>query len=180
MALAMTAMFFTTPLAIFVVYLNATATEIGPWRSWADTHFLYSRVEQVPSIIWRSDHLTVVSFELTRWAAPFCALIFFAYFGFAQEARRNYRTAYEALARRVGLGRFLPQPSVGKSFASSSRPTLPKPKESPQSQASHAIPLRPARLSLASTAAPSESQASFYPEDKVDAEAYGAHVVDMG
>ncbi|TFK65312.1 fungal pheromone STE3G-protein-coupled receptor [Pluteus cervinus] len=90
MALAMVEMMCTTPLAIFVIWLNATTTPIEPWVSWADTHFDYERVEQIPSIIWRGNHLMVISFELTRWAAPFCAITFFCFFGFAQEARRNY------------------------------------------------------------------------------------------
>lgn len=108
MALSMSEMLCTTPLAVFVIYLNATATEIGPWRSWEDTHFAYSRVEQIPGLFWRSNHQLAISMELTRWVAPFCAIVFFAFFGFAQEAQRNYRIAYLALAKRVP---FLPSTS---------------------------------------------------------------------
>jgi pheromone a factor receptor len=123
MALAMTAMLCTTPVACLVVYLNATATEIGPWRGWADTHFMYSRVEQIPSLIWRSSHQTVIAFELTRWAGPFCAVVFFAYFGFAQEARKHYRLALGAVGgafwRGVGaLG--VRRPAAGFFAATSS------------------------------------------------------------
>ncbi|KAJ7440959.1 pheromone receptor Rcb2 B44 [Mycena latifolia] len=153
MALAMTEMLCTTPIAIFVVYLNATATEIGPWRSWADTHFMYSRVGQVPSFLWSSQPGTVIAFELTRWAAPFCAFVFFAFFGFAQEARRHYRLAYEGALRRVGLARFLPTSTTS---TASSMPRYEPPKAA-------AIPLRPARtasiVSLTSTAGYPESSA---------------------
>ncbi|KAJ7278230.1 pheromone receptor [Mycena rebaudengoi] len=36
--------------------------------------------------------------------APFCALVFFVFFGFAVEARKNYRTAFWALWDRSGRG----------------------------------------------------------------------------
>jgi hypothetical protein len=103
MALAMTEIIFTTPLAIFMIWLNATATPIGPWRSWEDTHFAFSRVEQIPSIFWRTNRLLVVAFEFSRWVTPLCALVFFAFFGFADEAKRHYRIAFWWLAKPFGL-----------------------------------------------------------------------------
>lgn len=103
MALAMTDIFFTVPLAAFTIWLDVTATPVGPWISWADTHFDYSRVEQIPAVIWRQDRLIVVCMEFTRWSAPFCALVFFAYFGFAEEAKKNYKRLFNAARKAVGL-----------------------------------------------------------------------------
>ncbi|KAF8218915.1 pheromone receptor [Tricholoma matsutake] len=103
MALAATEVLFTTPQAIFMMWLNATATPVGPWRSWADTHFAFSRVEQIPAILWRENHLLALAFELSRWVAPFCALIFFIFFGFADEARKNYRKAFWYFAKPLGF-----------------------------------------------------------------------------
>ncbi|KAJ6629055.1 fungal pheromone STE3G-protein-coupled receptor [Mycena sp. CBHHK59/15] len=103
MALATTEICFTTPLAIFTIYLNAVVTPVGPWVSFADTHFDYGRVEQFPAFLWRAEPLNVAAIELTRWASPFCALVFFAFFGFAVEARKHYRTAFWAVAKRVGF-----------------------------------------------------------------------------
>ncbi|KAJ7585827.1 pheromone receptor Rcb2 B44 [Mycena floridula] len=120
MALAVTDIVFTVPLAIFTVWLNVTAEPIGPWRSWADTHFAYSRVEQFPSILYRRNHLLVVALELTRWVNPLCAIVFFVYFGFAQEARRHYRLAFWAIAKR--FGQYKPPTSFVKPLSS---PTLP-------------------------------------------------------
>lgn len=114
MALAMTEVSCTTPLSIFVIVLNATTTPIGPWRSWSDTHFDYSRVEQYPAVLWRSNYLLVVSLELSRWIAPVCALVFFAFFGFAQEARKNYRVGFDYVTRNLGLSSFLTQSSSMK------------------------------------------------------------------
>ncbi|KAF8884494.1 fungal pheromone STE3G-protein-coupled receptor [Infundibulicybe gibba] len=110
MALAMTEILFTTPLAAFSIWLNATATPIGPWRSWADTHFNYSRVRLIPAILWRSNRLLSASMEFSRWVVPLCALIFFVFFGFADEARRHYRLAFWAVVKRLGF-KPAPKPS---------------------------------------------------------------------
>ena len=99
MALAMTEIMLTSPLAIFTIVLNATSTEIGPWRSWDDTHFAYSRIEQIPALLWRSHHLLVVSMELTRWLAPATAVTFFLFFGFAEEARKQYCSLFLRIKR---------------------------------------------------------------------------------
>ncbi|KAF8630091.1 hypothetical protein AX17_005489 [Amanita inopinata Kibby_2008] len=107
-ALAMTEMMFITPLAIVIIVLNATTTKIGPWISWENTHYAYSRVEQIPGFIWRSNQLLVVSMELTRWSAPFCAFVFFAFFGFAEEARKHYCMVFDTIKNKVGLGRRSP------------------------------------------------------------------------
>jgi pheromone a factor receptor len=103
MALAMTEMMCTVPLAIFVIVLNATTSTIGPWRSWDNTHLAFSRIEQIPGVLWRSNRLLVVSMELTRWISPFCAFVFFLFFGFAQEARKNYRLLFNQVAKRLGF-----------------------------------------------------------------------------
>nr|AAR99648.1 7-transmembrane pheromone receptor Bar3 [Schizophyllum commune] len=103
MALAMTEMCCTVPLGIFVIVLNCTSTPIEPWVSLKATHYWYSRVDQYPAVVWRSSHLVVVCNELTRWLAPVSAMLFFAYFGFAQEARRNYAAAWAWACRALGL-----------------------------------------------------------------------------
>ncbi|KAJ7902933.1 fungal pheromone STE3G-protein-coupled receptor, partial [Mycena leptocephala] len=98
MALATTAILLTTPLGIFAIWLNLTATPVGPWRSLADTHFMFSRVESIPALFWRGSPLLVTALEFTRWTAPLTALVFFAFFGFAVEARKNYASAFTAVA----------------------------------------------------------------------------------
>ncbi|KAF9441476.1 pheromone receptor [Macrolepiota fuliginosa MF-IS2] len=92
MALAMTELMLTMPLAAFVIWLNATAEPIEPWVNWADTHFRYSRVEMYPALLWRRSSIFVASMEFTRWVVPACVFIFFGFFGFAEEARKNYVT----------------------------------------------------------------------------------------
>ncbi|KAJ7642964.1 fungal pheromone STE3G-protein-coupled receptor, partial [Mycena polygramma] len=93
MALSFTAILLTTPLGIFAIWLNLTATPVGPWRSLSDTHFMFSRVEEVPAFFWRGVRLVEVGIEFTRWTAPLTALVFFGFFGFAIEARKHYSIA---------------------------------------------------------------------------------------
>ncbi|KAJ7655531.1 pheromone A receptor-domain-containing protein [Mycena rosella] len=97
-ALALASTLLTAPLGALAIYLNLTASPVGPWRSLSDTHFMFGRVEKFPAILWRGNHLLGIALELKRWASPACALIFFGFFGFAVEARRNYGLLLAALA----------------------------------------------------------------------------------
>ncbi|KAJ7749701.1 pheromone B alpha 1 receptor, partial [Mycena metata] len=102
MCLASTDLMFTIPLGIWVLWVNVKVVGISPWISWADTHSNFSRVATVPGLFWRADINTVASLETTRWVTVACALLFFGYFGFADEAIKNYRSAFSSVARRMG------------------------------------------------------------------------------
>lgn len=78
------------------------ANGVEPWKGWEDTHSNFSRVVQYPSVLWRSDPQVVVAQELSRWSVVACAFIFFGFFGFADEARKNYRNAFSSVAKRMG------------------------------------------------------------------------------
>jgi len=93
----------TVPLGAYAIYLNAADHGIRPWKGWADTHSHFSRVDQIPALLWRSNHITEVSLELSRWLCVICAIVFFAFFGFAEEARKNYRSAIQTVTQKVGL-----------------------------------------------------------------------------
>jgi pheromone a factor receptor len=101
MALACTEILCTTPLAIFMTYLN-TLQGVVPYTSWADVHYDYSRVGQYLAIDWQSDRKTAVALELGRWLPTVCAFVFFMFFGFAEEARKNYRATYRTLRKFLG------------------------------------------------------------------------------
>jgi len=79
----------TIPIALWALIVNGAILEVYPWVSWADTHWGYSRVLQYP----RSFVLPIImySLETSRWSAVLCAFVFFGFFGFSEEARRNYR-----------------------------------------------------------------------------------------
>ncbi|KAF8884493.1 STE3-like pheromone receptor [Infundibulicybe gibba] len=103
MSLATIDIVCTTPLAAYGLYLNATTRPIYPWKSWADIHFDWYTIDAIPSLVWRKSHVQVLTLELSRWSIVFCAFAFFAFFGFADEARKNYRRAYYAILKRLGI-----------------------------------------------------------------------------
>lgn len=103
MFLATVELLFNTPISSYGIYLNSTSETIQPWKSWANVHFDWLAVELIPAVLWRANHLTVISIELSRWSTIFCAVIFFVFFGFANEARKHYRLAYCAVAKRFGM-----------------------------------------------------------------------------
>ncbi|KAH8114854.1 pheromone A receptor-domain-containing protein [Phellopilus nigrolimitatus] len=102
MVLAMMDTFLTVPLASFAIWLNAVESTISPWHGLADAHFDFSAVDQIPAVLWRLSKWTVLSFYLDRWFIIFCAAVFFAFFGFAEESRKNYYKIYWTIAKRFG------------------------------------------------------------------------------
>jgi hypothetical protein len=91
----------TIPLGTYFIVRDAKAG-VTPWKGWADTHSHYSAIPQVAGFIWKNDPQTVHDLELFRWLLVACAFIFFAFFGFGDEARQNYRRVYTSLAIRIG------------------------------------------------------------------------------
>jgi pheromone a factor receptor len=102
MALAGVDLLCTVPLATWSLYNNMTAYNVHPWLSWEDTHSNFSRVVQYPRVLYSLDPLAIVGLEVTRWSVVACGMIFFAFFGFADEARRHYRLAFNSVAKRMG------------------------------------------------------------------------------
>ena len=102
-ALSVVQIFTTFPVSIFSFYVSAHVLTVHPWISWEDTHADYSFVGQVPSFVWRADPISVVNLELIRWPVVAAAFLFFGFFGFAEEARRNYRKAYSFASSSLRL-----------------------------------------------------------------------------
>ncbi|KAJ7711550.1 pheromone A receptor-domain-containing protein [Mycena metata] len=171
-ALALTDLLCTVPLAAFTIYLNATASPISPWISFADTHFDFGRVEQIPHVLWAADRNSSIAVELTRWASPFCALAFFAFFGFAAEARKNYARAGAAVVtvfwrgmgsvgvRRPSSGFFAPRSTTAS--AGSKGIGYMKPKSVPYTPQAISLPAySPRGPGSFTTASPSASSSHF-------------------
>jgi hypothetical protein len=110
MVISSTEMFITIPLGTYYIVYNAKSGVL-PWKSWADTHSHYSVVLQIAGFIWKNDPAAVTGLELFRWSLIFCSFIFFAFFGFADEARQHYRRVYTTLASRIGYSTFTLQGS---------------------------------------------------------------------
>lgn len=103
MALAGIEILFTIPLACYAMYVNLSLGPLPPYVSWDYAHTDFGAIEQVPSVVWKQTEGMITGFEMTRYSTVLVAVIFFAFFGFADEARRNYRLAYVSVAKRVGL-----------------------------------------------------------------------------
>ena len=100
MALSATDILGTIPLGTYIIVADAK-DGVTPWKGWAYTHRNYSQVNQIPSFIWRNDPSLNSGLEMFRWELVACAFIFFAFFGFADEARQHYRRLYTSIATRV-------------------------------------------------------------------------------
>lgn len=92
-------------MSIRLMIGNAMAG-VNPWISWADTHSGYSRVFQFPRVLYSQSQSRVVGLEITRWGAVLAAFAFFAFFGFADEARKNYRLFASTITKRFGFTSF--------------------------------------------------------------------------
>ncbi|KAJ3730847.1 pheromone receptor [Lentinula raphanica] len=103
MLLALIDIMCTIPIGTYTIYISLKSVPLNPWISWDDTHFDFGRVQLVPAVIWRSNPATYTSLQITRWLPVVCAFIFFALFGFAEEAMKNYRRAFWFVARRLGF-----------------------------------------------------------------------------
>ncbi|KAJ7477959.1 pheromone B alpha 1 receptor, partial [Mycena galericulata] len=134
MCLASTDLLLTIPLGIWVLWVNVRVVGISPWISWDDTHSNFSRVEPIPGIFWRSDPYTAASLETTRWATVACAVLFFGYFGFADEAIKNYRSAFFSVAKRVGYSQATTSSSGGALSSNGSKSKYPPLSSSGQSR----------------------------------------------
>jgi len=107
---------FTLPLGIWTMVGNAR-DGVSAWVSWDDTHSGYSRVFQFPTEL--LDHEAIVGLEILRWAAPFCAFLFFAFFGFAEEAKKNYRSLGSTITKRFGFTTFTESAAISDSMVKS-------------------------------------------------------------
>lgn len=116
MGLAAADLVLTVPLCSWALYLNVTSAPVHPWLGWADTHENFARVIMVPSVNWHLVDNVANGRELQRWSPIICAFVFFALFGFAQEARRQYVLLVNTIGKWTGieslksLGQCVPAP----------------------------------------------------------------------
>ena len=110
MIISSTEMFVTIPLGTYYIVYNVKSGVV-PWKGWDEMHSHYSTVAQIAGFIWKNDPAAVTGLELFRWSLVFCSFIFFAFFGFADEARQHYRRVYTTLASHIGYSTFTLQGS---------------------------------------------------------------------
>ncbi|TDL17303.1 fungal pheromone STE3G-protein-coupled receptor [Rickenella mellea] len=100
MLLSCTEIVFTIPLASWVLY--TAISNMGTYISWADTHYAFHVVWTYPSIIWRNDKALRTIIEFDQWITIVCAIVFIAFFTFAEDSRRNYGRIFYAVVERLG------------------------------------------------------------------------------
>jgi pheromone a factor receptor len=103
MALSACEILCTVPLIIYGICLSLENATLRPWISWTNTHRGFSRVDQIPSLIWRSNPMAERANEMTRWITILCAFLFFGFFGFADEAQSRYRSAASTIGKHLGI-----------------------------------------------------------------------------
>lgn len=101
MALACLEILCTIPLSAFLLH-NFSTNHLEKWISWSVTHHDYTTIVQVPNSVWQATSISRFSVEC-RWFYILCSYTFFAFFGFADEARQHYRLAYKSLVTRAGF-----------------------------------------------------------------------------
>lgn len=102
LVLASTDVVITLPWTTF--YFALDVKDVVPWGSWRNVHQDFGRFDHYPAELWRSIDEWRIFTELARWAVVLGAFLFFAIFGFSQEARRNYGLAFWKVINLVTLG----------------------------------------------------------------------------
>ncbi|KAH6890865.1 pheromone A receptor-domain-containing protein [Coprinopsis sp. MPI-PUGE-AT-0042] len=103
MLLACIDMLVTVPMGVASVVIGNAGVPLAPWISWEETHFDFARVAFYPAFFWRNAKFFSMGIELTRWLFPVSAFVFFALFGFASEARKNYAKAFWFAMKPFGI-----------------------------------------------------------------------------
>ena len=111
---------FTIPIAVWNIVANLTQSKVHPYVSWEYAHWGYSRVFQFPRVELEKNPLAIYLLETTRWAAVVCAFVFFGFFGFADEAKKNYRLLASTVTKRLGYTTFTESATISDSYVNSS------------------------------------------------------------
>ena len=112
-ALASVDFCFTVPLATSVIVMNARSG-VHRWVSWDDTHSEYSHIYRFPRVAFDQIPFLTAELAITQWGPVLCAFVFFGFFGFADEAMKNYRLLASTVAKRLGCKRVSPNPPPGQ------------------------------------------------------------------
>ncbi|CAE6382660.1 Pheromone B beta 1 receptor OS=Schizophyllum commune GN=BBR1 PE=3 SV=2 [Rhizoctonia solani AG-1 IB] len=98
-ALSITEMLFATAMTLFILVVTIEDNGIRPWVSWDFVHADWMRVDQfakilVPQYFWDR-------YLLTWYIIPITSVIFFAFFGFGQEAKAEYIKYFNWVKTRI-------------------------------------------------------------------------------
>ncbi|CAE6475099.1 unnamed protein product [Rhizoctonia solani] len=98
-ALSITEMLFATAMTLFVLVVTIEDNGIRPWVSWDFVHADWMRVDQFAKILLPQYFLD--RYLLTWYIIPITSVIFFAFFGFGQEAKAEYTKYFNWVKTRI-------------------------------------------------------------------------------
>ncbi|KAE9411637.1 STE3-like pheromone receptor [Gymnopus androsaceus JB14] len=102
MLLVFVDMFCNTPIGVFAIIVSARAAVL-PFSTLSQA-VDFTKVEFITASEWKADPLYHAIVEINRWVPVFCSFVFFGFFGFAEEAKKNYRIVYEKSKKLLGGG----------------------------------------------------------------------------
>ena len=102
MALAGAEVLCAIPITGTFVIINST-TNLSPWISWEDTHSNFDRIDQFPAALWRQAPGIQWQLEFARWLYVGCAILFFFFFGSAEEVRKFYGPSFRYAFNLIGI-----------------------------------------------------------------------------
>ena len=102
MALCSVDILCTIPLVIFLIVFDCTENPRYVWRGLADLHLGFSRVGQWPALLWTAPSGSIWINTCQNWFTIIYGILFFCWFGLAEEARTHYRSAFTTIAKKLG------------------------------------------------------------------------------
>ncbi|KAI0088239.1 putative fungal pheromoneG-protein-coupled receptor [Irpex rosettiformis] len=102
MALCCCDIFCTIPLVIFLIVFDRTVNPIYVWKGLADLHSGFDRIGQWPALLWTAPSGSIWINTCQNWFTIIYGLLFFCFFGLAEEARTHYRLAFTTIAKKLG------------------------------------------------------------------------------
>ena len=97
-AMALTEMILGTSLTAINLFSNISVG-LRPWISWENVHSNFSRVGLFPTSILAPQFIT--NMMIVWWAPPASSIIFFAFFGFEEEALKEYKKVWAWIRVKV-------------------------------------------------------------------------------
>ncbi|RPD60868.1 STE3-domain-containing protein [Lentinus tigrinus ALCF2SS1-6] len=111
-----------TVLTALAMYDNISPG-LRPWTNWADVHSDFGRIDAIPMVIYSVSYQR--QFFLFLWVMPVSSFIFFIFFGFGEEALKDYKNAIRWIRVKI-FRQKMPDPAtpLEGSFPKSTKPML--------------------------------------------------------
>jgi len=102
MGLAMAELVGVLGINLYILASNAKNLHLRPWISWDYVHSHFKRVDPYPFAV--LSQLTINTYYVNWAYYPISAVLFFAFFGFGQEAMVQYKKTYHYIRVHIFRG----------------------------------------------------------------------------